>query len=256
MRSTLRAGGGAEPGSGALHGALLRLPAEDTVEMLAVAGLDFVLLDLEHGPADTGVVKHHLALAEVHGVPVLIRPGERDPHLIQRCLDLGAAGVVVPHVDDADEAAEVVRWTRYPPLGARGIATYTRAGRFGTRTAEEHAAAAEEQLLIVMLESPAAVDDAETILATPGIDGYLIGPGDLGFAIDRDPEENRSLPELTAAAHHAGEMCGSIRMDIVPSAEQGRVAADSGCRLVVHNLAAVLMRTFAELSREGRGPRG
>lgn len=235
-----------------LHGAILRMPAEDIVEMLAVAGLDFLVLDLEHGPHDMTVLKQHLALAQVHGMPVLVRPGEKDRHVIQRALDQGAAGVLVPHVDDAEAAAEAVRWTRYPPHGERGIATYTRAGRYGTVSAAEHAAAAEDHLLLVMLESPRAADSAAEILATPGVDGYMVGPGDLSFAIATDAGETRGLPELTAAIHRAGEETGAIRTDIVTGAAQSVAATAQGCRLIVHNLAAVMMESFALLARRDR----
>lgn len=238
--------------SSSLHGALLRMPAEDLVEMLAVAGLDFLVLDLEHGPHDPTALKHHLALAQVHDLPVLVRPGERDPHVIQRALDLGAAGVLVPHIDEAAAAAEAVRWTRYPPHGERGIATYTRAGRFGTRSAADHAAAAEDHLLLVMLESPAAVDAAPEILATPGVDGYMIGPGDLAFALAHDASESRSLAQLTEAVHDAGRGADAVRTDIVSTLAMAESVSEQGCRLVVHNLAAHLMESFAQLARGDR----
>lgn len=238
--------------STSLHGALLRMPAEDIVEMLAVAGLDFLVLDLEHGPHDATVLKHHLALAQVHQLPVLVRPGERDRHVIQRALDLGAAGVVVPHIDDATAAAEAVRWTRYPPHGERGIATYTRSGLFGTRSAHEHAAAADDDLLLVMLESSTSVDNSAAILATPGVDGYMIGPGDLSFAISQDSDETRSLQHLTDQVHRAGEDAGAVRTDIVSTIQQADAATAQGCRLVVHNLAAIMMSSFSGLARADR----
>lgn len=238
--------------STSLHGAILRMPAEDIVEMIAVAGLDFLVLDLEHGPDDATVLKHHLALAQAHRMPVLVRTGERDRHVIQRALDLGAAGIIVPHIDDAEAAAEAVRWTRYPPQGERGIATYTRSGRFGTLTADEHAAAAEDHLLLVMLESPVAAENAPQILATPGVDGYMIGPGDLSFAIASDADETRTPQELTERMHRAGVEAGAVRTDIVSTVAQAQEATAQGCRLVVHNLAAVMMSSFSLLARGDR----
>lgn len=238
--------------SPSLHGALLRMPAEDIVEMLAVAGLDFLVLDLEHGPHDATVLKHHLALADAHRLPVLVRPGEHDRHVIQRALDLGAAGVVVPHIDDAAAAVEAVRWARYPPHGERGIATYTRRGLFGTRSAQEHAAAADDDLLLVMLESPTAVRNAAAILRTPGVDGYMIGPGDLSFAIAHDHDESRTLQELSDQVHRAGQDAGSVRVDIVSTSDQAAAVTDQGCRLVVHNLAAIMMSSFSLLARDQR----
>ena len=91
LRARLRAGE-------RVTGALVRMPAEELVEMLAVAGHDFVLIDCEHGPADVIALRTHLALADAHGLPVLVRPGEGEYRLAQRALDHGAAGVVAPHV--------------------------------------------------------------------------------------------------------------------------------------------------------------
>ncbi len=79
-----------------LYGALLRLPSETLVEMAGVAGLDYVVLDCEHGPADTTALQHHLTAAAAHGVDVLVRVGAAEPALALRCLDLGATGIVHP----------------------------------------------------------------------------------------------------------------------------------------------------------------
>ena len=137
---------------------LVRMPCEEVVEMLGVAGLDVLLIDCEHGPADVTALRQHIALADAHGVPVLVRIGEGEHHLAQRALDQGAHGIVAPHVETAAAAEALVRAVRYPPRGDRGFATYPRAGRFGTRTAEEHRAAADAAtFVLVMLESPGAI---------------------------------------------------------------------------------------------------
>ena len=84
------------------------MPCEDVVEMLAVAGLDFVLIDCEHGPADVLALRTHIALAQVHGVAVLVRPGEGESGLVLRALDQGAQGIVAPHIESAAEAGDLV----------------------------------------------------------------------------------------------------------------------------------------------------
>lgn len=101
-----------------LLGVLLRMPNEELVEMAAVAGFDFVLIDCEHGPADVGALRHHIAFAAVHAVPVLVRVGEGEHALILRALDQGAEGVVAPHLDTVADAEAYVRAVHYPP--ARG----------------------------------------------------------------------------------------------------------------------------------------
>ena len=230
-----------------LVGALVRMPNEDVVEMLAVAGMDLVLLDCEHGPADVGALRHHLALADAHDVPVLVRIGRGEAALALRALDQGAQGIVAPHVDDAEAARALVAATRYPPLGARGFATYPRAGRFGRVGAADHRdRAARATLVIAMVESPAAVAAAAQIVAVEGIDGWMIGPADL--AASRGPHDP-PLAELVAATRAAG--AGSVRVDVVEDAEAARASLAQGAQLVVHNLAAEMMDLFTALGPAG-----
>jgi 4-hydroxy-2-oxoheptanedioate aldolase len=222
-----------------LLGVLLRMPAEELVEMAAVAGFDFVLVDCEHGPADVTALRQHIAVAAVHGVPVVVRVGEDDPGMILRVLDQGAQGILAPHVDTAPDAAAVVAATHYPPLGTRGFATYSRAGRFGeTDPAAHRDWFLENTLVLGMIESPAGVAAVEAIVATAGLDGIMIGPADLAAASGpSDPP----LADATARVNAAIAAGGKLRMDIVGTDERARAAFDDGAQLVVYNLAASLM---------------
>ena len=228
-----------------LVGALVRMPCEDVVEMLAVAGLDFILVDCEHGPADVMALRTHIALAQVHGVPVLVRPGEGEPGLVLRALDQGAQGIVAPHVETAEEARALVQTVHYPPVGKRGFATYPRAGRFGTVSAVDHRDRAGETLVIAMLESPQAAATAGEILSTPGIDGYLIGTADLTASTEEgDPPVSASVSTI----HQQAAGVGCWRADLAGSPEDAKRALGAGSRLVVYNVAQVLMRAFAGLA--------
>ncbi|NUS93788.1 MAG: 2-dehydro-3-deoxyglucarate aldolase [Nocardia sp.] len=241
MKQRLRAGE-------RLLGALVRMPAEELVEMAGVAGFDYVLIDCEHGPADLIPLRQHIAAAQVHGMEVLVRVGQREPALIQRVLDHGATGVVVPHVDDAGQAAAVVHAARYPPVGDRGFATYGRAGRYGTVTAAEHLAADErETIVIAMVESTAGCRNTAEIVAVPGIDGVMVGPADLAVSMGVvGPADPAVLAEIEKV-HVTIAGRGLIRLDIVSSEERAAAAFDSGAGLVVINLSHVLMETFAKL---------
>ena len=226
-----------------LVGALVRMPAEELVEMLAVAGHDFVLVDCEHGSADLGALRHHVTAAESFGLPVLVRNGAHDTPFLLRALDLGVQGVIAPHVDDVEDAARLVRAARYPPQGERGFATYSRAGRYGSVTGEQHRRRAADVLVIAMIESPAGVVAVSDITALPGIDGYLIGTADLGAArTDTDPP----LDELVSRTH-ANASRGTVRLDLAGSAEGARAALDGGARVVVHNLTLEMMELFRRL---------
>jgi 4-hydroxy-2-oxoheptanedioate aldolase len=222
-----------------LLGVLLRMPAEELVEMAAVAGFDFVLVDCEHGPADVVALRQHMAVAALHGVPVVVRVGENDAGMILRVLDQGAVGILAPHVDSPADAHTLVSAAHYPPIGTRGFATYSRAGRFGQTDARSHRDwFLENTLVLGMIESPAGVAAAKEIVATPGLDGIMIGPADLAAA---SGPTDLPLPQATALVNAAIAAGGKLRMDIVGTTEAASAAFDDGAQLVVYNLAFSLM---------------
>ncbi|MBZ4019067.1 HpcH/HpaI aldolase family protein [Streptomyces purpurogeneiscleroticus] len=229
-----------------LYGALLRLPSETLVEMAGVAGLDYVVIDCEHGPADTTALQHHLTAAAAQGIDVLVRVGTAEPALALRCLDLGAAGLIHPHIDSAADARRAVAADRYPPLGERGFATYSRAGRFGTVTAAEHLAASEETLVVAMIETARACAAAAEIVATEGIDAVLVGPADL--TVDCGFPGKEAIDKLIAATHGTAHDAGRAVMSIVPDTAGARAAEQAGAQLVLYNMAHVLMDTFRALT--------
>jgi 4-hydroxy-2-oxoheptanedioate aldolase len=226
-----------------LVGALVRMPAEEILEMLAVAGHDFVLIDCEHGSADLTALRHHVTAAEAFGLPVLVRMGADDTPFVLRALDLGVQGVIAPHVDTPEDADRLVRSVRYPPHGERGFATYSRAGRYGARSGEDHRRSAQNILVVAMVESPTAVEVASAITSVAGVDGYLIGTSDLSAArTAADPP----LDELVRRAH-AKAASGTIRFELAGSADAARAALDDGARVIVHNLTLEMMQLFRDL---------
>ncbi|WP_125613823.1 HpcH/HpaI aldolase family protein [Specibacter cremeus] len=226
-------------------GALVRMPSEELVEMLAVAGFDFVLIDCEHGPADVVPLRQHIAAAAMHGIDVLVRVGEREDTLILRALDCGAAGIVAPHLDSAEQARAVVAAAHYPPRGRRGFATYGRAGSFGAVTGADHKARlAEETLVIGMIESPQAVSAVEDILAVEGLDGIMLGAADLAASSGPDdPTVSEARTQVNAALAAAG----SLRLDLVGDADAAAASYADGAHMVAYNLTQALMAQFATL---------
>ena len=107
-----------------LLGVLLRMPAEELVEMCAVAGFDFVLIDCEHGPADLVPLRQHLAITAAYAVPTLVRVGSAEPALVLRALDAGAAGIVAPHIDTAGPGR--ARWSTRRTIHRSGTAASRR----------------------------------------------------------------------------------------------------------------------------------
>lgn len=228
-----------------LIGVLVRLPAEDLVEMAAISGFDFVVIDSEHGPNEVTDLRRHIVLAKVHHVPVLVRVGSDEPALTLRALDQGAAGIIAPHIDTPAQAEALVDAVHYPPLGHRGFATYTRVGDFGLADPAQHQARMLAETLVVgMIESPDGVRQTPNILAVPGLDAIMIGTADLRAAstpADPTPAEAiRTVNDLLATQ-------GCWRMDIVASRPAATAAFNHGAQLVVYNLAASLMTHLADL---------
>ena len=148
------------------------------VEVLADAGFDWVLLDTEHSPNELPMVLQQLqALKEGTATPI-VRPAWNDMVLVKRYLDLGVQTLLLPYVQNAEEAAAAVRYTRYPPEGVRGVSGGSRASRFG-RYKDYFKRVHDETCLLVQVETQSAMKEIEKICAVDGVDGVFIGPNDL-----------------------------------------------------------------------------
>lgn len=158
------------------------LPGGFAAEMVAGAGFDWLLFDTEHSPGDPITVIEQMQAAAPYPLATLVRPAWNDAILIKRFLDAGAQTLLVPYVQDADEARAAVRAMRYPPGGMRGVSTLTRANRFG-RVKDYLARAEEELCLIVQIETEEALGRIEEIAAVDGVDGLFIGPADLSASM-------------------------------------------------------------------------
>lgn len=153
-----------------------------TVEVLANAGYDWLLLDTEHSPNDLPMVHHQLqAMAHSTTMPV-VRPPWNDTVVIKRYLDLGVQTLLIPFVQTPDEARQAAAATRYPPLGVRGYSAAARASDYG-RVKDYPHRCEEELCLLLQVETPQALAYIEEIAAIDGVDGVFIGPGDLAAAM-------------------------------------------------------------------------
>lgn len=154
------------------------LSSSYTVEVIAGAGFDWLLLDMEHSPNDVESLLGQLQAAAPYPTHPVVRVPWNDMVAIKRVLDVGAQALLVPYVCTREEAMAAVSYTRYPPRGVRGVAGTTRATRFG-RIRDYAVRAHEELCLLVQVETRAALDNIEAICAVEGIDGVFIGPADL-----------------------------------------------------------------------------
>jgi 4-hydroxy-2-oxoheptanedioate aldolase len=162
------------------------LSSNYTVEVIAGAGFDWILLDSEHSPADIENLLTQLQAAAPYPTHPVVRIPWNDMVTIKRVLDIGAQSLLVPYVS-SKEAQNAVSFTRYPPAGVRGVAGTTRATRFG-RIPDYARRAHEEICLLVQVETQGALDNIEVICGIDGVDGVFIGPADLHASLGHPGE--------------------------------------------------------------------
>jgi 2-dehydro-3-deoxyglucarate aldolase/4-hydroxy-2-oxoheptanedioate aldolase len=222
-----------------------------TAEACAAAGVAWLVLDLEHGSGGEEQVRDVVPAAGAYGVPTVVRVESAARIRIGRVLDLGAAGVMLPRMDTAEEVAEAVRHLRYPPAGDRGVATYNRACRFGLDPGAL-ARANAEVLGVVQVESASAVEQVDQIAAIDGVDVLFVGPQDLSHNLGV-PGHLEAAPYLAAvervraAAARQSKACGLLVRDGATAAARQAdgwtfVAIGSDTTLLAAAVAAELGR--------------
>ena len=158
------------------------LASSYSTEALAGAGFDWMLLDMEHSPNEMDTVLSQLQVLAGFEVNPVVRPLWNDTLLIKRLLDIGVQTILLPYVQNAQEAENAVIAMRYPPRGVRGVSTVTRATHFG-RVKDYMSCCEQELCLLVQIETQAALDHLEAIAAVDGVHGVFIGPADLSASL-------------------------------------------------------------------------
>jgi 4-hydroxy-2-oxoheptanedioate aldolase len=208
------------------------LSSNYTVEVIAGAGFDWILLDTEHSPNDLESVLSQLQAAAPYPTHPVVRVAWNDMVLIKRMLDIGAQSLLVPYVSTPEEAAAAVSYVRYPPAGVRGVAGTTRASRFG-RVKDYARRAHEEICLLVQVETQRALDNLEAICAVDGIDGVFIGPADLHASLGYPGEiANAKVKPLIDEAVRRIRKCGRAPGILTPSEADARHWLDCGALFV------------------------
>lgn len=209
-------------------GAFVKTPHPIVIEIMGQAGYDFLVLDAEHAPFDRSAIDTMMIAGRAAGVPLIVRVPASGPDWIMAVLDAGAAGIMVPHVNDAGFAAELVRATRYGPWGqgGRGFAGTTRAAEYAARGLAEHfTKTADEITLMCQIEDPPGADAYAEIAAVDGVDALFIGRADLAVGYGKndffDAEiAAKSLEILGAEGAATGLYCAPGE-DLGPLAKAG-----------------------------------
>lgn len=153
-------------------------------QIFATAGFDFIYIDMEHGNFNMETVADICSYALLSGIIPIVRPASKEPCMMTRPLDSGALGLLIPQVDSKKDAEEIIRSVKYPPIGNRGASTRGIHTNFSKVSAEEFAIwANSNQIIIIQIESQSGIDEIDDILSVEGIDGAVVGRGDLSKSI-------------------------------------------------------------------------
>jgi len=219
-----------------LYGAWSVIPSALSVRLLAAAGLDYVVIDLQHGGAAESDLPAMTSAIRLAGATPIARVRHAHTADIGRALDLGCEGVIVPNIDSAAEARQAASAVRYPPAGHRSAGGVL---------------AAAEPFCLVMAESADAVAELEATLAIDGVDGLYVGPGDLSLSLgcEPDPDDpvlNRALQRVWVACAAAGKPVGVHATD----GATARRYRGTGCTLITTavDATAIARDTAAQFS--------
>lgn len=222
-----------------------------SAEILAGAGFDWIVIDGEHAPNDIPLLVSQLQAMRGGTAEPVFRVPWNEPVIIKRALDAGARSLLIPFVQNAEEARKAVAAARYPPLGIRGVAVVPRVNDYG-RVRDYHRNAHLETCILVQLETRAALKEIEAIAAVDGIDGMFIGPSDLAadfghLADNKHPEVQAAIKDaaqrIRAAGRSAGTLSGNLD-DVEPLFEMGFnfTAAGSDVGLLARGAESVAAR--------------
>jgi 4-hydroxy-2-oxoheptanedioate aldolase len=185
-------------------GAWLSLPGSFTAELMAHQGFDWLTIDMQHGLIDYSDVVHMLQAISITNVTPFVRVPWNDPPTIMKVLDAGAEGVVVPLVNNAEEAERAVGAVRYPPRGFRSSgpirAALHRGGDYQQRAAEQIA-------VILMVETKDGIANLDEICSVDGVDAIYVGPSDLSYALGMPPRMDNPDPVHVETVHRILDTC-------------------------------------------------
>ena len=190
------------------------------VDVIASSGIDFIVIDAEHGAISYETAQIMIGLCESYNVTPIMRVGEINESLILRALDIGVHGVQLPNITTADDAKQFVQFAKYPPVGIRGFSPYTKAGLYDVANGKEMPKIANENtLLIANVEGQEGMNNLEQIVQVEGIDIIFIGLFDmsksLGIAGDvQNPKVIQKLDEAIEIIHKYNKKVGSIASNL------------------------------------------
>lgn len=235
-------------------GLFVNINSPTLIEIIGYSGLDFIVIDNEHGAFSDSDIEELIRAAELTNVTPIVRVSYNQAS-IQKALDRGAKGIQVPMINTRADAEAVVRKAKFAPLGTRGAAYSVRAARYGNYIGKEYLDAADQNtLIIVHIETMEAVQNFEEIVSVPGIDIAFVGPADLSVSMGykaegwNHPEVQKVIQDLLRRGKEHGVYMGTMASNIQ---DLGRCAA-KGARFVSLVASGLISEKFKEMTRVGR----
>lgn len=197
----------------AVYGPFMKTVDAAFVECAGYAGFDFVILDMEHGPASFSDLQNLIRGAAAAGIVPIVRTYDSSETAISKALDLGAKGIQVPQIQSAEEAKEVVKAAKYFPKGERGVCRFVRAAKYSSTPRNEYFELANEALVILQVEGKQVLNELDSILSVAGLDILFVGPYDLSQSLGvpgqvSHPSVLEAIKEITEQSRKAGVVVG------------------------------------------------
>lgn len=220
------------------------IPSTVTTEIIASTGVDFIIIDAEHGPISFETAQNMAIVCESKKVSPVMRVGTIDEADILKALDIGVHCIQIPNVNKKNDVEKIVELAKYPPIGKRGFSPFTRAGTYSINNAKTLTSKANENTLIAInIEGKEAIEDIDNILRIKHLDIIFIGLFDLSKALgipgDVDnPKVIKYLKELTQKINDSGKYTGTI----TTSNEKITEFLDLGLKYIVHLVDCEILR--------------
>lgn len=221
-------------------------------ELAGLAGFDFAIIDMEHGPLSYETAQNLVRACEAAEISPVIRVPQNEAQYISRALDLGAHGVQVPEINSGEEAARLAAAARYHPLGARGVCRFVRAAEYSRVSKERYFAQANAQVLVIAhLEGERGLKNLAEILQVPGLDVIFIGPYDLSQSLGltgqiQHPAVIERMQAVVAQARAAGKAVGTF----VETPAEARTWMERGVSYLGYSVdVAMVLEKFTDVVR-------
>jgi 4-hydroxy-2-oxoheptanedioate aldolase len=190
------------------------LPSPSVVNVLAKAGLDFVLIDMEHGPTSFETAQQMILAAEAEGAESVVRVDSNNESSVLKALDIGTSGVIIPHIETVEDRIKAMSYAKYPPLGIRGFSPYPRAGSYTSR--KDHISVENANTFTgIITEGLSAMNSFDAIIDDINLDLIYIGAYDLSVALGvpgdvKNVKVMKLLEECTAKIRSKGKAAGAL----------------------------------------------